>query len=116
VTAVLLGGSLNRTTDNLVGAVARHGLEQLSFDAAFCSAYALHPDLGPCEPSPEDAEIKQLACERSAQVFVAINHQKIGERAAACWHPPRERATLATDLMADDDRITPLSTMFATIL
>ena len=116
VEAVLLGGVLNRETDNLVGPMARRTLDGLSFDAAFFSAYAMHPSCGPCEPSPEDAEIKQMVCERSAQVHLALNDQKLGERAAACWAAQSEKAVLATNLDPGDERLTPYRGFFGTIL
>jgi DeoR family fructose operon transcriptional repressor len=116
IEAVLLGGALNRETDNLVGPLARRMIEGLSFDAAFFSAYAMHPACGACEPSPEDAEIKQLVSSRSQRVHLAINHQKLGERAAATWLAQRERFVLATDLEPADERLQPYRALFSQIL
>jgi len=114
--AVLLGGVLNRETDNLVGPMARRTLEGLSFDAAFFSAYAMHPSCGPCEPSPDDAEIKQMVCERSNRVHLALNHHKLGQRAAGCWRAEPSQTLLATDLEPGDERLMPYRDHFHDIL
>lgn len=116
VEAVLIGGALNRGTDNFVGPHARRCLEGLAFDAAFFSSFALHPELGPCEPAVEDAEIKQLVCARTARIHVAVDHHKFGEQAAGSWRFASERAVLATDLPAGDARVKPFRPLFSTIL
>ena len=116
IEAVVIGGVLNRETDNFVGPIARRSLTGLSFDAAFCSAYAMHPEHGACEPSVEDAEIKQIVSERSAHVYVAMNHHKLGERAAGCWEFDADKSTLATDLDAGDERLAPYRSSFRTII
>ena len=116
IEAVLIGGSLNRGTDNFVGPQARRCLDGLAFDAAFFSAYALHPELGPCEPAVEDAEIKQLVCARSARINVAVDQFKLGQQAAGSWQFARNRAVLATDLSAKDARVQAFHSLFTTIL
>lgn len=113
---VLIGGNHNKATDNFIGPLARLALSGLSFDVAFCSAYGIRPGLGTVEPSLEDAEIKQIVCERCARVCVAVNHQKLGRQAAGVWHPPGEHGVLATDLAPDDARLAPYRSFFETII
>lgn len=115
IKAILLGGTLNPDTDNLVGPLARRALAGLSFSAAFASAYAIHPEVGPAEPAIDDAEIKQLVCERAARVHLAINHHKLGERATGTWLPAPEHSVLASDLEPEDERLTPYRPLFAEI-
>jgi DeoR family fructose operon transcriptional repressor len=114
--AVLIGGSRDPATDNLIGPLARRALEGLSFSAACFSAYALHPDHGPAEPSAEDAEIKRLVCIRSTLVLLAVDHDKLGLDATGCWQPAAERTTLATDLLPGDKRLKPFSHQFHRIV
>jgi DeoR family fructose operon transcriptional repressor len=116
VEAILIGGSLNRATDNFVGAVARRSLEGMAFAAAFFSAHSLHPQLGAAEPAAEDAEIKRLVCTRSAAIHLAVNHQKLGTTAAGCWGAEPAHSVLATDLDPDDPRLDPYRTSFRTII
>lgn len=114
INALLIGGQLNRATDNFTGAQARRCLEGLAFDAAFFSAFAVDPLVGASEPVPEDAEIKQVVSSRTSQVFLAVNQQKLGTRAAATWDAGR--AILATDLAPDDAKLTDYRPLFAGIL
>jgi DeoR family fructose operon transcriptional repressor len=108
---VLIGGKLNRKTDNLVGPLARAAIAKLAFDAAFFSAYGLDPELGPCEPSLEDSEIKELVCARAEQHYFAINHQKLGRRAAGVWQLPSD-TVVACDLAADHPDLQPYQKFF----
>jgi DeoR/GlpR family transcriptional regulator of sugar metabolism len=107
VTAILVGGELNRETDNLVGVHARRSIEGMSFAAVFCSAFALHPEVGPSEPAPEDAEVKRLVCQRAERICLAVDHAKLGQTAAGCWGADLAGATLVTDLPATDHRLDP---------
>lgn len=115
VQAVLVGGTLNRETDNFVGPFARRCLDGLAFDLACFSAYALDPLVGPSEPAPEDAEIKAHVCARSSRVALAIDAGKLGSRSTSAWDPP-PAAILATDLAPGDGRLDPYRTRFATII
>jgi len=114
--AVLIGGQLNRDTDNFVGRAAQRVLDSLAFEVAFCSAYALDASVGPSEPSVADAEIKEAACARANRVCVAVNRHKLDSRMPGTWTFPRERAVLATDLARTDVRLKPYRDRFATIL
>ena len=116
IEAALIGGVRDPATDNLIGPLARRALEGLSFSAAFFSAFALHPEHGPGEPSPEDAEIKRLVCSRSEAVHLAVDHDKLGLSAAGCWQPIAAQATLATDLKPGDARVAPFADQFHRIV
>lgn len=113
--AVLVGGSLNRETDNFVGRSALRVLEGLAFDAAFFSAYALDDRVGPSEPAVSDAEVKEAVCGRARQVFLAVNAQKLGSRCPGTWTVDRRQAVLATDLDPGDARLDPYRSRFAAI-
>ena len=113
---ILIGGNHNRETDNFIGPLARLCLNHLSFDAAFFSCYGVQADLGTVEPSLDDAEIKQIVCERSRAIHIAVNHEKLGRPASAVWTAPTDKTTFSTDLAPADDRLDPFRTFFATIL
>lgn len=112
---VLVGGSLNRTTDNFVGPMARRCLDGLAFDLALFSAYALDPLVGPSEPVAEDAELKACVCGRARRVAIAVDAAKLGSRSSGSWTPPAS-ATLATDLEPRDPRLDPYRTRFLEII
>ncbi|TVR46570.1 MAG: DeoR/GlpR transcriptional regulator [Planctomycetota bacterium] len=113
---LLIGGRLNTETDNLVGPMARRAMEGLAFAAAYTSAFGILPELGPCEPSLDDAEVKQLACARAGRVWLAMNHQKFGRGAAATWQLPTSHSTLVSDLNPADPQLTAYRPLVAEIL
>lgn len=115
IVPVLVGGALNRETDNFVGALARRVLDGLAFDLACFSAFALDPQVGPSEPASEDAELKAHVCGRARRAALAIDAAKLGSRAAGAWQPPAE-SILATDLAPGDPRLDPYRPRFTEII
>jgi DeoR family transcriptional regulator, fructose operon transcriptional repressor len=113
--ALLIGGSLNRDTDNFVGRYAQRVLDGLAFDVAFFSAYALDAQVGPSEPAVSDAEVKEAVCARARRVCVAVNSHKLGSRVVGTWSFERQRAVLATELDPTADVLEPYHARFATI-
>jgi DeoR family fructose operon transcriptional repressor len=112
---MLIGGRLHRETDNLVGPLANACLGTLHFDAMICSAYGLHSETGPSEPSLEDADFKRLVIERSDRVLMAVSSDKFDRRAAGVWALPAS-TVLATDCEPDDRRIQPFVPLVEPIL
>jgi DeoR/GlpR family transcriptional regulator of sugar metabolism len=113
---LLIGGELNRRTDNFGGPVSRLALESLTFDTAFFSAYGLHPEFGLSDPEQDDAEIKRLVCKRSRRQAIAVSHDKLGLSAAGAWMPNTKNSILATDLNPDDQRLLAFQSLFQSIL
>ena len=113
---LLIGGELNRRTDNFGGPVSRLALESLTFDTAFFSAYGLHPEFGLSDPEQDDAEIKRLVCKRSRRQAIAVSHDKLGLSAAGAWMPNKENSILATDLNPIDQRLFAFQSLFQSIL
>lgn len=113
---LLIGGRLDRRTDNLVGALAMRSVLAIAFDAAFFSAYGITPEHGPMEATIEDAEVKDLVASRSAHVYLAVDESKLGIIVSGAWQPERKRTTLATNLPHDDARLTPYQTIFSDII
>ena len=110
----LIGGRLEREVDNFVGPLARRVIEGMAFDAAFLSAYGLDSQVGLCEPSLEDAAIKDLVVSRTQQAYVAINDEKFERRAAGLWGQ-QQGLILASNLAAHDERLHPYQSFFQTV-
>ncbi len=115
INPILVGGALNRETDNFVGALARRCLDGLVFDLACFSSYALDPLVGPSEPVPEDAELKSFVCGRSRRVALAVDAGKLGSRATGTWDLPAH-AILVTDLVPGDTRLDAYRPRFTEII
>ncbi len=113
---LLVGGLLNRGTDNFVGPLALRSVEALHFDLACFSAFALHPQGGCLEPALEDAAVKQRVCERAQRIAVAVNHHKFHQQAAGAWGGEPGRSILASDLDSADPRLDPFRPSFCQIL
>lgn len=113
---VLIGGSLDLRTDNLIGPLAMRSVEALLFETAFFSSWGLAPASGLNEATVEDAEIKARVAERSRRVCVALDHSKFGVIAGGVWRHGAEKAILATDLNPADSRLDPFRPLFAEVI
>ena len=113
---LLLGGSLDIRTDNLIGPLALRSIAALVFDAVFFSAWGLHEDAGLNELTVEDAEVKERIAKRSRLVYAAIDHSKLGVTAGALWRHGDAKSVLATDLDHGDRRLAPFTGMFGKII
>lgn len=107
VHAVLTGGVREPRTGSLVGSVARRGAEDFIFDQFVCSAFALDPQLGSSEASPEEADMKRVLARTSRSVVLAVDHSKLGTLARARVFALEQLHLLVTDLAADDSRLDP---------
>ncbi|MBN2713696.1 MAG: DeoR/GlpR transcriptional regulator [Planctomycetes bacterium] len=116
VEALLLGGRLDKRTDNLVGSLALRSIQALAFDAAFFSAWGLDDRIGPTEITLEDAEVKDLVASRSRKIYLAVDESQLGVTASASWHAEKEISVLATDLQPDDKRLQPYGKLFDKIV
>lgn len=112
---ILLGGTLDLRTDNLIGPLAERSIEALVFDSAFFSAWGLTPESGLNEMTMEDAAIKDRVAERSRRVHVAVDSSKLGVAAAGVWRHGKDKAILATDLENTDARLDPFRKLFVEI-
>lgn len=105
VEPLLIGGRLDKRTDNLVGPLALKSLQAVAFEAAFFSARGLAPEIGPTEVTLEDAEVKDFVAGRSKAVYLAVDSTKLGVTAAGNWHPDKDSTVLATDLAHDHESL-----------
>ncbi len=114
-TPILLGGSLDTRTDNLIGPLALRSIEALAFGKAFFSAWGLAPETGLNEATIEDAGVKEAVAKRANAVLVAVDATKLGVAAAGAWRHGAEKSVLATDLPPEDGRLAAYREMFRTI-
>lgn len=72
----LIGGRLRPATEAVVGSEAMHGLYKYNFSKAFMGTNGISQEKGFTTPDIEEANIKQLAVERSFVSFVLADHTK----------------------------------------
>jgi Transcriptional regulators of sugar metabolism len=113
---ILIGGTFDPRTDNLIGPLALRTIEALSFEKAFFSAWGLNVATGLNEATVEDAQVKALVALRTPSVFVAVDHSKFGVTAAGTWMHGGGASLLSTDLPPDDGRLAPFRDMFDSIV
>lgn len=107
VTALLTGGQLDARTSSLVGPLATRSARELLLRRLFVSAAALDPTYGTSETTLEDAEVKLALADVAAEVIVAVDASKLGQRATARGLAPDRVAILVTDLDPSDARLDP---------
>ena len=113
---ILIGGSLDIRTDNLIGPLAIRSIEALVFERAFFSAWGLRADSGLNEVTMEDAQVKAQVALRTQAVYVAVDNSKLGVVASGTWSPGADKSVLATDLPPGEARLEPFTNMFSEIL
>ncbi len=116
VEPILIGGKLDRRTDNIVGSLAMRSINAIVFDAAFFSSWGIEPKLGLMEVTLDDAEVKDLVATRSREVYVAIDESKFGRAGAGTWMPDKDKSILATNLPKTNKEIKPYKKLFSKIL
>lgn len=113
---ILIGGTLDLRTDNLIGPLALRSIEALAFERAYFSAWGLSAATGLNEVTVEDALVKGEVVKRTRSVAVAVDHSKLGVLAAGTWNHDPGKALLATDLEPGDPALEPFRNMFADIV
>lgn len=112
---MLIGGSLDLRTDNLIGPLAVRSIEALVFEKAFFSAWGLNAGTGLNEVTVEDAQVKQQVATRARKVLVAVDRSKLGVVAGGTWSHGVEKSILSTDLEPGDEALAPFRDLFSTI-
>jgi DeoR family fructose operon transcriptional repressor len=107
VTALLTGGQLDRRTGSLVGPMAVRAAREVLLRRLFVSAAALHPEHGTSEATLEEADVKLALADVAAEVVVAIDSSKLGQRAPARGLAPERVTLLVTELDPADARLDP---------
>ncbi len=107
VTALLTGGQLDPRTGSLVGPLATRAAREVLLRRLFVSAAAVDPRHGTSEATLEEAEVKLALADVAAEVVVAVDSSKLGQRAPARALPPERVDLLVTELDPTDGRLDP---------
>jgi DeoR family fructose operon transcriptional repressor len=107
VTVLLTGGQLDPRTGSLVGPMATRAAREVLLRRLFVSAAALDPRHGTSEATLEEAEVKLALADVAAEVVVAVDSSKLGQRAPARALPPERVDLLVTELDPADARLDP---------
>ena len=80
IETIILGGTLKRTTNAIVGPTAVEQLQQLYFDKAFLGMNGIDEQAGYTTPDTEEAIIKKTAARQSQEAFVLGDRSKLKQR------------------------------------
>ncbi|MCL6573300.1 MAG: DeoR/GlpR family DNA-binding transcription regulator [Bacillus sp. (in: Bacteria)] len=81
ITVILLGGFLRGKSLSLVGSSLHKYLQSIYIDKAFISSKALNFTEGLTDATIDEGEAKQALIDKSNQVFVLVDHTKLGKLA-----------------------------------
>lgn len=107
ITPLLTGGRLDPRTGSLGGPLATRSARELLLRRLFVSGAALDPVHGTSEATLEDAQVKLALADVAAEVVVAVDSSKLGQRAAARAFRPEQVTFLVTELDPTDVRLEP---------
>jgi DeoR family fructose operon transcriptional repressor len=105
LTAVLLGGQLDRRTGSLVGPLAVRSAQDVFLRRFFVSAAGIDPVLGTSETTLEEAQVKLSLAEVAEEVVVAVDSSKLDRRAPGRCLAFEHIDLLVTELEPDDERV-----------
>ena len=97
MTIIATGGSLDRNTCSMQGALAKKTLGSYNTDIALISCKALGTDGSIYDSHEEENELKKIMIERSARVFLLVDHFKFGKTAFARMGSLQEIDAVITD-------------------
>ncbi len=107
VTALLTGGRSDARTGSLVGPLAVRATHDVLLRRLFVSAAAVDPVHGSSEATLDEAEVKLAMADVAAEVVLAVDSSKLGQRAPAAGLGSERVAILVTELDPDDPRLDP---------
>lgn len=107
VTPLLTGGQLDPRTGSLVGPLASRAAREMLLRRLFVSAAGIDAEHGTSEQTLEESEIKLALAEVSADIVVAVDSSKLGQRAPARTLPVERINILVTELDPGDGRLDP---------
>ena len=76
INTILLGGNIKASTKAMIGSTSLRNLESYRFDKAFIGINGIDQEFGCTTPDPEEAAIKKLAIEQSANSFIVADQSK----------------------------------------
>src|SRR5690625_15733 len=86
ITVISTGGTLHSKSLSFVGPLAESSLEKYHVNKAFISCKAFHLEYGISESNEPQARMKKKMIEGAEEVYIMIDHSKIGKRAFAHIH------------------------------
>lgn len=81
VNLIICGGSVQKTTGSMVGALANQIMENLRVDIAFIGAQSIDDRFNVLTPTMDKAVMKQTICKNSKEKYLVVDSSKFGRQA-----------------------------------
>ena len=99
----IIGGTLRRASEAMVGPRACKALENIRVDKVFLGCSGFDPALGFSSQNAVEAETKQKMLKCAPEIIVLADHSKFSRPAFANFAKPEEVNTIITDKKIPDD-------------
>lgn len=83
ITVISIGGTLLSKSLSFVGPLAETSLSNYHVDKAFISCHSLHLDYGISDSNELQARVKQKMIECAKEIYIMVDHTKIGQQSFA---------------------------------
>lgn len=115
IRVVCAGGTLDRTSMSLSGAVTEQILDQYAIHRLFLSCTGVDAERGLTETADALAQVKQKLIARADRTYLLADHTKIGARGGASFAAIGKIDALVTDRLADPGQIERITQAGVTI-
>ncbi|MFD0693888.1 DeoR/GlpR family DNA-binding transcription regulator [Paenibacillus sp. GCM10027628] len=103
IPTIVIGGAMLDNTSTLVGPVAANAIAKMAFNRVFIGTTGVTVRHGFSNSNMHEAEIKQLAIERAAEVNIVLDVTKFGRQDLFSFAPLNAAHRIITDGLPDEE-------------
>ncbi|MGB4660936.1 MAG: DeoR/GlpR family DNA-binding transcription regulator [Mobilitalea sp.] len=81
VNLIICGGTVQKSTGSMVGALANQMMKNLRVDIAFLGATSIDEEFNVLTPTMDKAVLKQTICKNSKEKYLVVDSSKFGKQA-----------------------------------
>lgn len=81
VNLIICGGTIQKSTGSMIGALANQMMENLRVDIAFLGATSIDDQYNVLTPTMDKAVLKQTVCKNAKEKFLVVDSSKFGRQA-----------------------------------
>ena len=111
ITLIMTGGVLQQGDNVLTGSQTLASLREIKADLCLLGICSLNPEFGVTAHVLEEAYVKRLMIERSAETVALCSAEKLGTAAPYVVSPLRELDYLVTEASVSDEMLEPYKTL-----
>ncbi len=105
IKAIILGGTLNRSSMTVVGSTASTSINNMFADMLILGICSLHPEIGITAHDYDEAQIKRQMIKNASQVVAVTSSEKLGKVAPFVVAELDALTHLVTDISITDEQL-----------